>query len=54
MKAFEALPPPERTRTLERFSETLQEPLAGTYRKQGMGSQLVRKAIEKWLLAQAL
>jgi hypothetical protein len=51
LKAFEALPPPDRTRTLERFSESLQEPLAGTYRKQGLGSALVRKALEKWLLA---
>jgi hypothetical protein len=42
--------PVDRTRTLERFSETLQEPLAGHYRKQGLGSALVRKALEKWLL----
>jgi hypothetical protein len=53
MKAFEALPPPDRTRTLERFSAILQEPLASTYRKQGIGSPLIRKALEKWLLGQA-
>ena len=54
MKVFEDLPPPDRTRSLERFAETLQEPLVGTYRKQGLGSSLIRKALEKWLLSQAL
>ena len=50
MAAFEALPLPDQKRVLERFSETLQEPLLSTYAKQGLGSAMIRRTLASWLV----
>jgi hypothetical protein len=50
MSAFESLPPPDQKRHLERFSETLQEPLLSTYAKQGLGSAMIRRTLASWLV----
>jgi hypothetical protein len=49
MADFEALPLADQRRKLQLFELDLQEPLLSTFRKQGLGSVLVRKALEGWL-----
>lgn len=49
MAKFEALPPADRARLLERFAETLKGPLKKTYDTQGMGSPMIRGSLAGWL-----
>jgi hypothetical protein len=49
MAQFEALPPADRSRTLERFAETLKGPLKKTYDIQGLGSPIIRGSLAGWL-----
>ncbi len=49
MSAFESLPPADRSRTLERFAETLKGPLKKTYDTQGLGSPIIRGSLAGWL-----
>jgi hypothetical protein len=49
MAAFEALPPADRARTLERFAETLKGALKKTYDIQGLGSPMIRGSLAGWL-----
>ena len=50
MAKFEALPTRDRARTLERFAESLKEPLRSTYAKQGLGSAVIRRSLSAWLV----
>ena len=49
MAKFEALPPADRTRLLERFAETLKGPLKKTFETQGLGSPIIRGSLAGWL-----
>jgi hypothetical protein len=49
MAAFEALPPADRARTLERFAATLRGPVKKTYDTQGLGSPMIRGSLAGWL-----
>jgi hypothetical protein len=48
MAKFEALPPADRARLLDRFAETLKGPLKKTYDTQGMGSPIIRGSLAGW------
>lgn len=50
MAKFEALPPPDQKRLLERFTESLKEPLNSTFAKQGLGSAVIRRSLAGWLM----
>jgi hypothetical protein len=49
MAAFEKLPIADQKRRLELFAETLAAPLRQKFVSEGLGSVLVRKALEAWL-----
>lgn len=50
VKAYEAMLEPERIQCVETFAKTLSGPLAALFRKNSLGSALVRKAFERWLV----
>lgn len=50
MAAYEALPLPDQKRVRERFAESLKEPLLTTYMKSGLGSVMIRRSLERWLV----
>lgn len=49
MAKFEALPPADRARLLDRFAETLKGPLKKAYETQGLGSPMIRGSLAGWL-----
>lgn len=53
MARFEALPPTDRARTLERFAATLKGPLKKAYDTQGLGSPMIRGSLAGWLARNA-
>lgn len=50
MAAFEELPLADQKRLLERFSETLQEPMRSSYAKKGLSSPMIRRSLSGWLV----
>lgn len=53
MAQFEALPPADRNRVLERFAVTLKGPMKKTYETHGLGSPMIRGSLAGWLARNA-